>query len=182
MSTITPYAGREHNEDDDELLEVVTTEGQTIRVLPRSVIHGNPSLIHKVVHVLVTDGNARLILQKRSMNKSVAPGKWDTSVGGHIHSGETVHEALRREMEEELGIKPNKPEFLYQYLHSNTYETELVFTYLCSYDGKFRFNRKEITEVRGWTAEDITANLGKNIMSDNFEHEFRMFMNIIREN
>ncbi|NLI30175.1 MAG: NUDIX hydrolase, partial [Nitrospiraceae bacterium] len=37
----------------EELLEIVDTSGKTIGTAPRSVIHGNPSLLHKVVHVLV---------------------------------------------------------------------------------------------------------------------------------
>jgi hypothetical protein len=40
----------------EELLEIVNRYGiwqYHIDIAPRSVIHGNPSLIHKVVHVLV---------------------------------------------------------------------------------------------------------------------------------
>ena len=164
------------NENYDELLEVVTSEGKTIKVLPRSEIHGNPSLIHQVVHVLVLNGKGGLFLQKRAMSKSVAPGKWDTSVGGHVSSGETIEEALTREMEEELGIRPDKPEFLYSYIHSNPYETELVYTYSCLYDGPISFNKTEIDDVRLWSLDEINRNIGKNILSDNFEHEFKMFM------
>ena len=164
------------NEKEVELLEVVTSDGKTIKVLPRSEIHGNPSLIHKVVHVLVSNRNGELFLQKRAMSKSVAPGKWDTSVGGHVSSGETIEEALTREMEEELGIRPENPEFLYSYIHSNTYETELVYTYMCIYDGSISFNKNEIDDVRLWSLDEINRNIGKNILSDNFEDEFKMFM------
>lgn len=65
---------------EEELLEVVTKEGEIIKTLSRSKIHGNPSLIHRVVHVLVFNKKGGLFLQKRSMNKDVAPGKWDTSL------------------------------------------------------------------------------------------------------
>jgi mutator protein MutT len=163
------------NEKEVELLEVVTSDGKTINVLPRSEIHGNPSLIHKVVHVLVSNGKGGLFLQKRAMSKSVAPGKWDTSVGGHVNSGETIEEALIRETQEELGIRPEHPEFLYSYIHSNPYEKELVYTYLCSYDGAINFNKIEIDDVRLWSLDEIKRNIGKNILSENFEHEFRMF-------
>ena len=64
----------------EEYLEVVDEKGRIITSLPRSEIHGNPSLMHKVVHVLVFNDKGELLLQKRSMNKDVAPGKWDTSV------------------------------------------------------------------------------------------------------
>ncbi len=160
----------------EELLEVVTREGKVIKTLPRHEIHGNPSLIHRVVHVLVFNKKGGLFLQKRSMKKDVAPGKWDTSVGGHVNAGETLNEALHREMEEELGITECKPEFLYSYIHSNIYETELVYTYSCIYEGEINFNKKEIDEVRLWSLEDIRKNMGKRVFSDNFEDEIKMYL------
>ncbi|RJQ19304.1 MAG: NUDIX domain-containing protein [Nitrospiraceae bacterium] len=155
----------------EELLEVVNEKGEVINTLPRSVIHGDPSLMHRVVHVLVFNENGELLLQKRSMNKDVAPGKWDTSVGGHVDHGETIVQAVTRETGEELGIKTCELEFLYTYIHSNPYETELVFTHSCVYSGGISFNKDEIDEVRYWNTNDIMQNLGKGIFSDNFEHE-----------
>ena len=160
----------------EETLEVVTKEGKVIKILPRSEIHGNPSLIHMVVHVLVFTEKGELLLQKRSMNKDVAPGKWDTSVGGHVNSGETLTQAMEREMDEELGISTCKPEFLYTYIHSNVYETELVHTYSCINNGGIHFNREEIDEVRPWTIEEINKNIGKKIFSDNFEYEIKLYI------
>ncbi len=160
----------------EEFLEVVNERGEVIKTLPRSVIHGDPSLMHRVVHVLVFNQHGELLLQKRSMNKDVAPGKWDTSVGGHIEAGETIPEALKREMKEELGIIASEPEFLYTYIHSNPYETELVYTYSCVSSSRIRFNTDEIDEVRPWVMSDIADNLGKGIFSDNFEHEIKTYL------
>ena len=160
----------------EELLEVVTEKGEIIKTLPRSEIHGNPSLMHRVVHVLVFNDKEDILLQKRSMSKDVAPGKWDTSVGGHVNSGETLEEAVKREMEEELGISECNLEFLYTYIHSNDYESELVYTYSCTYNGKIRFQEDEIDEVRAWSLNEIEENSGKGILSDNFEHEISTYL------
>jgi isopentenyldiphosphate isomerase len=162
--------------EEKELLEVVTVRGEVVRTLSRSEIHGNPSLIHRVVHVLVFDENGELFLQKRSMKKDVAPGKWDTSVGGHVNAGEGLEEALSREMEEELGITACRPEFLYSYIHSNDYETELVYTYACVYRGRIFFDKNEIDEVRRWDIQEIKKNIGRGVLSDNFEHEFEKYI------
>jgi isopentenyl-diphosphate delta-isomerase type 1 len=159
-----------------ELLAIVNDRGEIIGNLPRSEIHGNPSLIHRVVHVLVFNSKGELLLQKRSMNKDVAPGKWDTSVGGHVSFSETLDEAVIREMEEELGITSCKLEFLYTYIHSNEYETELVYTYSCSHDGEINFQKDEIDEVRLWSMEEIKRNIGNGILSDNFEHEIQTYI------
>jgi isopentenyldiphosphate isomerase len=160
----------------DEILDIVDRQGNTIGTAPRSEIHGNPSLIHKVVHVLVFNGNGELLLQKRSMSKDVAPGKWDTSVGGHVPNGEDLIEAAKREMEEELGITSGNIEFLYSYLHSNPYESELVFTHSCIHNGPFLFSSEEIDEIKFWRIEDIKNVIGSGILSDNFESEITKYI------
>jgi len=161
----------------EELLEITDNYGKVIRIAPRSEVHGNPSLIHRVVHVLVFNAKGELFLQKRSEAKDVAPGKWDTSVGGHVSPGENLLEAAKREMEEELGISECSPEFLYSYIHTNSYETELAYTYSCVYDGEISFNKEEIDEVRLWNLSEIKNHLGRNIFSDNFEHEISTYLN-----
>ena len=162
--------------DQEEQLEIVNEKGEAIGLAPRSRIHGDPSLMHRVVHVLVFNHEGKLLLQKRSLNKDVAPGKWDTSVGGHVGVGEEPISSARRETEEELGIAVRDIEYLYTYMHTNPYETELVTTYRCSCSGDIRFNRDEIDEVRFWGIEEIGAAIGRGILSDNFEHEFQTYL------
>ncbi|MCL4491725.1 MAG: NUDIX domain-containing protein [Nitrospirae bacterium] len=160
----------------EEMLEIVNSEGITIGVAPRSEIHGNPSLLHKVVHVLVFNDKGELLLQKRSGNKDVAPGTWDTSVGGHVSPDENLETAAQREMEEELGVRPQDMKFLYSYTHSNPYESELVYTHSCIHNGPFAFNREEIDTVRFWEIEDIQRAIGNGMLSDNFESEISKYL------
>ncbi len=155
----------------EELLEIVNKNGKPLGIAPRSSIHGNPSLLHKVVHVLVFNTSGKLLLQKRSMSKDVAPGKWDTSVGGHVSPGEDTSVAAHREMVEELGVDAGEIYFLYSYIYFNTHESELVFTYSCINDGPFRFNTEEIDEIRFWGLEEIIENIGTGIFSGHFEAE-----------
>jgi isopentenyl-diphosphate delta-isomerase type 1 len=160
----------------EEFLEIVDNEGRTTGYARRSEVHGNPSLLHKVVHVLVFNDEGRLLLQKRSQNKDVAPGKWDTSVGGHISPSEDLIAAAKREMEEELGIVPEDIKPVYSYIHSNHYESELVFTHSCTHNGPFSFNKEEIDEILFWKIEDIKKAIGSGILSDNFESEITKYL------
>jgi isopentenyl-diphosphate delta-isomerase type 1 len=160
----------------EEVIEIVDREGRTIGQRNRSDVHGNPALLHKVVHVLVFNDSGQLLLQKRSMNKDVAPGKWDTSVGGHVSPGEDLKTAAMREMEEELGISPEDIKPLYSYIHADSYESELVFTYKCFHNGPFPFNREEIDEVAFWSIDDIRQAIGSGILSANFESEINKFI------
>lgn len=160
----------------EEFLEIVDREGRIISIAPRSIIHGNPSLLHRVVHVMVFNSKGELLLQKRASHKDVAPGKWDTSVGGHIMPGEDILTAARRETLEELGIAPENLHFLYTYIHSNEYESELVYTYFTVHEGPFNFNRKEIEEVMFWRIDEIQSKMDLGLFSDNFREEFFRYL------
>ena len=158
-----------------EPLEIVDENGCICGVAPRKKAHGDNRLLHRVVHVLVFDRRGRLLLQKRSPEKQVAPGRWDTSVGGHVDFGETVEAAMRRETNEELGIRPAAPQFAYCYIHANDFESELVYTYICGFEGQIRHNPAEISEVAFWDPCQITAAMGTGKLSENFEDEFRHY-------
>jgi 8-oxo-dGTP diphosphatase len=51
---------------------------------------------------LILDDAGRIFVQRRSPDRRLFPGCWDI-VGGHVEGGETVYEALRREVAEETG-------------------------------------------------------------------------------
>ena len=158
------------------MLEIVNEQGITTGLGRRSEIHGNPSLLHKVIHVLVFNGAGELLLQKRSMSKDVAPGKWDTSVGGHVAPGEDLRAAALREMQEELGVISENYQYLYSYHYKNNFESEIVYTYLCIHNGPFPFDKREIDEVSYWNIDKIRKSSGTGLLSDNFEVEFGNYL------
>jgi isopentenyl-diphosphate delta-isomerase type 1 len=166
--------------ENEEMLEMVDSEGRVTGLAPRSEMHGNPALTHRVVHVLIFDYAGRLLLQKRSRLKDVAPGRWDTSVGGHVNPGEDIRDAALREAKEELGVTGVELEFLYRYLFSNHRESELVSSFSCIYEGEIRFNTSEIDEVRYWTMQEIRDNLGTGSFSGHFESEIKNYMKMPR--
>src|SRR5512139_2732025 len=112
-----------------ELFDIVDDDDRVIGTAPRSACHGNPALVHRAVHVLVVNGTGELLLQKRSPRKDIQPGKWDTSVGGHLEPGETYHAAALREMAEELGLTGLPLTFLYHSKIRNEIEAENIATY-----------------------------------------------------
>lgn len=157
---------------NEEIFEIVDLEGNVIGSARRSEVHGNPKLIHKVVHCLVFNSRGELFLQKRSLFKDVQPGKWDTSVGGHVDPGETAIEAVARESYEELGLENVSFRYLYRYVMSNSVETELVDTFQTIYNGTMRINPQEISEGRFWTEAEINRYLDDDLFTPNFRDEW----------
>lgn len=159
-----------------EYVDIVTEDNKIIDKALRSECHGNPKLIHRAAHVLVFNSKGHLLLQKRSMNKDIQPGKWDTSVGGHVESGESYEKAAYRELEEELGIKNVILDYLYDYKMRNEIESENIRSYLCKFDRRIDFNKHEIDEVRFWEIEEIKKQLGSGIFTPNFEQEILLYL------
>jgi isopentenyldiphosphate isomerase len=166
--------------DRDEWLPLVDGDGRTLGKARRSEVHGNPSLLHPVVHCLVVNASGALLLQLRSLSKDVQPGRWDTSVGGHVGLDESIEAALLREIHEELGVVVDRrqPSFLYSYVMTNALESELVHTYRLEHEGPFVAEPKEIDELRFWSLEAIEARLGSAVFTPNFEDEFARFRGV----
>lgn len=72
---------------------------------------------HKVVGIIIYDFNKKLLMQQRALNEISDPGKWDISAAGHVNSGETEIEAVKRELSEEIGLnlKENQIELFMSY-------------------------------------------------------------------
>ncbi len=167
---------REPNQD--ERFPLVDTSGCVIGAAWRSECHGDPRLLHPVVHCLITNRAGEVLLQLRAHSKDIEPGKWDTSVGGHVAWGESVEDALARELWEEVGLSTETvtPRFLYRYVLQNAVESELVNTFACQAEGPFRRQEAEIEALRFWTRPAIERALGTGVFSPNFEDEYARFL------
>jgi isopentenyl-diphosphate delta-isomerase type 1 len=156
-----------------EYLPLVDENGKVIGKAARSECHGNPSLLHPVVHLHVFGSDGRLLLQRRSAAKDLLPGMWDTAVGGHLSFGEDERRALERETREELGIRAENARLLYRYCWRTDIESEFVSAFLLENDGPFRIDPDEVAETRFFSKPEIIGSLGKGFFTPNFEEEFR---------
>lgn len=86
-----------------EIFDVVDENDQVISQATRAEVHAQ-KLVHRAIHVFVTNKRGDLLLQKRSLLKDACPGVWDSSVSGHLDAGEDYAAAAVRELEEEMGI------------------------------------------------------------------------------
>lgn len=153
-----------------ELFPVVDPSGRVVGRATRGECHNGSMLLHPVVHLHVFNSRGELYLQRRPLWKDIQPGRWDTAVGGHVDYGESVGEALRREVREELGIVDFRPEAVAVYEFRSDRERELVHVYRTVYDGEVHPS-DELDGGRFWTPREIRENLGKGVFTPNFEGE-----------
>jgi isopentenyldiphosphate isomerase/intracellular septation protein A len=167
---------REVQAADEEYFDIVDREGKVLGKAPRSVCHSRPGLLHQVVHLHVINSEEQIFLQKRSLTKQIQPGKWDTAVGGHVQSGENIESALKREAEEELGLRGFKALALASYLWESDVESELVYMFVTRSNQPLRLNLQEMDAGKFWKINKIKAALSRNILTANFEFEFPILL------
>lgn len=165
----------------EELFPVVDEQGNVISKATRTECHSGSMLLHPVVHLHIFKPGGYIYLQKRAMNKDIQPGKWDTAVGGHVDYGETIADAMLREVHEELGLDNISPLPLISYIFKSNIEQELVTTCYILVDDTFapKIDAGEISEARFWHIDEIESSLGKGILTPNFEQEYKRIKTLV---
>ena len=159
-----------NHDNNQEMFPLVDEQGNIIGAATRGECHNGSKLLHPVIHLHVFNSKGELYLQKRPEWKDIQPGKWDTSVGGHVDLGESVEMALKREVREELGITDFVLETVLHYVFESAREKELVFVHKTVYYGEI-YPSDELDGGRFWSIDEIKKSIGKEVFTPNFEEE-----------
>lgn len=162
-------------DNKDEQFPIVDEMGNILGAITRGHAHDGRKILHPVVHLHVFNSKGELYLQHRPDWKDIQPGKWDTACGGHVDLGESVEQALRREVSEELGITDFEPISMGHYVFESKREKELVYVHRCLYDGEISPSQEELDGGRFWSPQEIKDAMGKDILTPNFENEYRKY-------
>src|SRR5688500_15043746 len=88
--------------NDDHVI-LVDTSDTAIGSAPKHEVHQRGTL-HRAVSVFVFDAERRLLLQRRARGKYHSPMLWSNTACGHPRPGESVLDAARRRLGDEMGL------------------------------------------------------------------------------
>lgn len=89
----------------DEYLDLVDENDMVIGSKKRSEVYAENLSNFRVVNAFVVNSNGEIWIPRRTATKRIFPLCLDMSMGGHVDSGETYEQALKREIQEELSVE-----------------------------------------------------------------------------
>lgn len=120
--------------------------------------------LHRAFSVFVYRGN-EMLLQKRSSGKYHSGGLWTNACCSHPRQGEELTEAVKRRLQEELGIGLPVEE-LYSFVYRTQFENGLTefeydHVFLGEYEGDIQLNEEEASEIRWIDMDELAEELWK---------------------
>jgi isopentenyl-diphosphate delta-isomerase len=141
---------------NEEIFDVVNLQDEVIGQVPRREVHAR-GLWHRAVHVLVFNGCGEVFLQKRSLSKDTAKGKWDSSASGHLDTGEAYDACAVRELREEIGLAVAVPPVrLFKLAACEDTGWEFCWVYRLESEGPFTLHPEEIERGEWFAPERIS--------------------------
>ncbi|MDZ7363707.1 MAG: isopentenyl-diphosphate Delta-isomerase [candidate division KSB1 bacterium] len=120
--------------------------------------------LHRAFSVFIFNDQGEMLLQKRAANKYHSGGLWTNACCSHPRPGETVEQAARRRLREEMGFDCGlKKAFHFIYkadLDGDLIEHEFDHVFIGHYNGAISPDASEVAEYR-WIGAQALRNAVK---------------------
>ena len=142
-----------------ERIQIVDENDQPIGASTRQEAWANGSY-YRLVQIVLRDENGNFLLQKRSLEKALYPGRWTNAASGHVDEGETYETSAPRELAEEIGVDVPLT-FIGKLLVQIATEDKTlnqfngVFEGRIPHDTKFTLQHEEVSEVLWFTLKEL---------------------------
>ena len=144
----------------EELLDIVNNTDAVVGLARRSVIH-QCGLQHRGAHVFLFSGDGKMLVQKRSADRSASPSMLDCSVSEHVKSGESYLEAAGRGLREEMGVDGIALRQLVKFkMNYGPNDNEISVVYVGEVEpASVKFEAEEVSEVAYVHPSELSASM-----------------------
>ena len=161
----------------EEQVVLVSEKDEILGVMDKMQAHEN-GILHRAFSVFLFNDKGEMLLQKRAADKYHSPNQWTNAVCSHPRMGETYMEAAQRRLKEELGIETPityRFNFLYKAdVGQNLWEHELDHVFTGNFEGEFKLNEEEVSEVRYISIDELDKEISAN--PENFTEWFKIIL------
>jgi len=149
----------------EEYLDIVDENGNLTGTKElRSIVH-EKGLWHRTVHIFLykrENEKVYFLVQQRSKDKDRHPDEWTIVSGGHVIAGASTMEAVKSELEEEIGLDAYDlifiPAGIDPHISKSGKNNEFVHMFFTNFNGRvddLHFNDGEVQAVAWKDVDEI---------------------------
>jgi isopentenyl-diphosphate Delta-isomerase len=141
--------------DHSEFLTLVDEYDQPIGYMDKASCHLGQGVLHRAFSLFIFNSEGGLLLQQRALTKRLWPLYWSNSCCSHPRRDESMENAIRRRLAEELGLQCPL-QFLFKFRYQAQFdatgaEHELCSVFVGRSNGPLRVDPLEVAAWR-WIA------------------------------
>ena len=148
-----------------EYVVLVDELDNKVGLMEKMEAHINPTL-HRAFSIFIFNSKNEILLQQRALSKYHTPGLWTNTCCSHPRDGESLHDATKRRLQEEMGMQCELKEafsFIYKAdVMQGLVEHEFDHVFIGTSDDLPIINKDEVESFRYDTVENIKADIERN--------------------
>ena len=170
-----------------ELVDIVDENNKLTGQVEERWVAYEKGLWRRTVSCWIMNEEGEILLQKRARDKKRNPNKW-AKTGGQVDAGETVEEAIYREVKEELGIEIPREQIKVVDIHKDNDKNKRFgynFIFVVNYKIQdYILQKEEVAEVKYVTIEEMELIKKKNDSNYTFcnwnDNDFYKEINLLK--
>ena len=148
-----------------EYVVLVDNQDNQIGLMEKQSAHVNPTL-HRAFSIFIFNSKGEMLLQQRALTKYHTPGLWTNTCCSHPRDGESLQDATKRRLMEEMGMECELKEafsFIYKAdVMQGLIEHEFDHVFVGTTDVTPIINREEVESYKYETVANIAKDIEKN--------------------
>lgn len=135
-----------------EHVVLLDEDGRAVGTADKAQVHHADTPLHLAFSSYLFDDAGNVLVTRRASTKRTFPGVWTNSCCGHPAAGETLEDAVRRRVGQELGtsvsdVKLLLPRFRYRAEWDGVVENEMCPVFVATVSGPLEPDAAEVGEV-----------------------------------